>query len=168
MVGKLPFHGDFVARGANARQRRQIDNWLADSMAAARDLFGPTFEATFDAAKAWLFAWQDGQWTAGALTPSADRAGRRFPLLVGKTDLARGQVEAGAKLCERVAGDAIAMRWSADQLLQAIAVAEVANEDSDPAPGWWSEDFADAARLTERLPPGILSHILAPVAGASA
>lgn len=168
VVGKLPFHGDFVARGANARERRQIDHWLASSMATARDQFGPRFEESFDAAKPWLFAWHDGQWTAGALIPSVDKTGRRFPLLVGRSDLGRGQVEAGAKLCEAVAGEAISMRWSADRLLQAIAAVDIADDNSDPIPGWWSEDFADAARLMDRLPPGIMSHILAPVIGASA
>ena len=167
VVGKLPFHGDFVARGASASERRQIDQWLADSVAIARAQFGREFEETFDAATPWRFAWQDGQWTAGALAPSVDSSGRRFPLLVGRSDLATEQVEAGAKLCESVAGEAISMRWSADQLLQAVAAADVSGEGPDPVEGWWNEDFAKA-RLRDRLPPGILSHILAPVTGASA
>ena len=169
VVGKLPFHGDFITRGAGVCEPRRIDRWLAKSMAIARDQWGPLFEETFDAASPWRFAWRDGNWSAGALAPSVDSSGRRFPLLVGRSGLSSRQVEAGAKLCESAAGEAICRGWSADQLLEAVA-GDVAGDGPDAVQGWWNEDCGDGARLKDQLPSAILSHILAasPVTGASA
>ena len=55
MIGKLPGHGDFVARGVGSGERQQIDEWLAASMAAAREELGDKFEAAFDIAPPWRF-----------------------------------------------------------------------------------------------------------------
>ena len=41
VLGKLPFHGDFVARGVSAAVRDEIDRWLVETMATARDELGP-------------------------------------------------------------------------------------------------------------------------------
>lgn len=167
VIGKLPVHGDFVARGVAGAERRELDAWLAASTAAARDEFGDKFDDAFDNAPPWRFAWRDEQWTAGALVPSIDSAGRRFPLLVALKHLADVQVGAAAGLCEAAASDAIAKRWSADELLGAVAEPELSAAAVHE--GWWNEELGDARpRLNDRLPPGILSHMLASVAGAAA
>lgn len=168
VVGKLPFHGDFVARGVSGLDRRRIDDWLADSVAIARNQFSERFEEMFDAAPPWRFAWREAQWTAGALVPSVDSTGRRFPLMVGRSNLSSGQVEAGANLCEGLAGEAIALGWSADQLLTAVAAAEVTGDGADRVPGWWNPDCGEMTRLKDPLPPAVVSHMLATVIGASA
>lgn len=170
MIGKLPFHGDFVARGVSANERHEVDEWLAASMAAAREQFGDRFDEAFDTAPPWRFAWRGERWTAGALAPSVDSAGRRFPLLVARSELSQEKVRPAANLCEEAAADAIAKGWSADELLQAIAETEIAPGASQAREGWWNEELGDAGTTTpsDRLPPGILSHMLASVTGAAA
>lgn len=169
VIGKLPAHGDFVARGVGGRERHELDEWLATSMAAARSEFGEKFDETFDIAPPWRFAWRDGRWTAGALAPSVDSAGRRFPLLIARTDLGERQVRDAARRCEDAASEAIAKAWSADALLDAVEAAEIEPHGAQAAEGWWNEELGDAGnRLEERLPAGILSHMLASVAGAAA
>jgi type VI secretion system protein ImpM len=169
VIGKLPSHGDFVARGVSAGERHELDEWLAGSMASAREEFGDRFDEAFDEAPPFRFAWSDECWTAGALAASIDSAGRRFPLLVARGDLAQEQVGPAARLCEEAASEAIAAGWSADELLQAVAAAEIAPGTSQVIDGWWNEDLGDAGpRLKDRRPAGILSHMLASVAGAAA
>lgn len=168
VIGKLPFHGDFIARGISGSEQREIDRWLTQSVEIARNQFRASFDETFDAAPPWRFAWQDGRWIAGALVPSADAAGRRFPLLVALSGLAGGQVASGARLCEEAASDAIALRWSADQLVETIDAAEIEADGTNAAEGWWNEELAGARRLHEPVPPIILSHMLASAAGATA
>jgi len=89
VIGKLPGHGDFVARGVGSGERQQIDEWLAASMAAAREELGDKFEAAFDIAPPWRFAWRDTRWTA-----------------VRGSDLVEGESE-GLPVWSRHVGDAI-------------------------------------------------------------
>lgn len=85
--GKLPAHGDFVARGLTAGQRQAWDGWATEGLQAARRELGEQFEARHDAAPPWRFAFGPGPfadaWLAGALTPSIDRSGRRFIIVAG-------------------------------------------------------------------------------------
>lgn len=85
--GKLPAHGDFVARGLSAPERDAWDRWASEGLEAARMALGETFEDRHDAAQPWRFAFGPGAlgegWRAGALTPSIDRAGRRFLIILG-------------------------------------------------------------------------------------
>ena len=54
-----------------------------------------------------------------------------------------------------------------DELLGAVAEPELSAAAVHE--GWWNEELGDARpRLNDRLPPGILSHMLASVAGAAA
>lgn len=163
VVGKLPCHGDFVARGVDARQRREIDAWLSASIASAREQLGGRFDEAFDCAPPWHFAWRDDRWTAGALVPSVDSAGRRFPLLVARNDLDEKQVRAAAKLCEEAAAAAIAKRRSADELVRDVEAVAVASDSGGCTEGWWNEELGDASRVDERLPASILSHMLVAV-----
>jgi len=160
VVGKLPFHGDFVARGVSAAERQQLDAWLSASMAIAREQLASRFDEAFDCAPPWRFAWQGEQWTAGALAPSVDFTGRRFPLLVARHNLQEEQVTSAARLCEDAAADAISKRWSADELVTAIEDAAVASGSGSEAT-WWSEELGEAAKLHDRFPAAILSHMLA-------
>ena len=83
--GKLPAHGDFVARGLGASERDAWDAWASDSLERARRDLGEAFEAEHDQAPPWRFAFGPGRfaqtWVAGALTPSIDRGGRRFVIV---------------------------------------------------------------------------------------
>ena len=85
--GKLPAHGDFVARGLSPAERDAWDAWASDSLETARRDLGEAFEAAHDTAPPWRFAMGPGPlgdtWQAGALTPSIDRSGRRFIIVAG-------------------------------------------------------------------------------------
>ena len=60
VFGKLPAHGDFVARGIAPDVQAEIDSWLAQEMARARTVHGAAFERLFDHAPVWRFSWAQG------------------------------------------------------------------------------------------------------------
>jgi type VI secretion system protein ImpM len=167
VIGKLPFHGDFVARGLNADARDRLDKWLASSMAIAREQLGAKFDETFDVAPPWRFAWNEDRWTAGALVASIDASGRRFPLVAARCNLDKGQVQIASALCEELASEAIAMRWSADELAKAVEGADIARDDTHCVEGWWNEELGEP-KLNEKCPSEIVSHVLASAIGAAA
>jgi len=164
VLGKLPFHGDFVARGISASARDEMDRWLVDAMATARDELGLRFEESFDRALPWRFAWHVERWTAGALVPSVDSAGRRFPLLVARTNLEGDEVERAAQLCEAAAAQAISERWQADKLMKAVEALEMVHTASRGREEWWNEEIGEASKLEDQSPRTILLHMLSAVA----
>jgi type VI secretion system ImpM family protein len=107
VFGKLPAHGDFVARGMDAAMRGMLDDWLAASMEAARVRY-PDFADRFDVAHPWR---AEGNGVAGAVAASQDAVGRRFPLLL-LTDGGRHDPAA----CEELLYAAITEGWDADRL----------------------------------------------------
>lgn len=90
VIGKLPFHGDFVARGVTGRERDLLDKWLATSMAIASEQLGEKFDEAFDAAPPWRFAWDEDGWTAGALVPSVELQRKAISFIGGAPKSARG------------------------------------------------------------------------------
>jgi len=160
IFGKLPFHGDFVARGIGGEDRATLDDWLSQSMAEAHDRLGESFSEAFDMASPWLFAWNDeGTWTAGALAPSVDSAGRRFPIIAGLRGLDKPLAPAAAEQCEEALFDAVSNRWSADQLEARIISVDLAPATSQVEQGWWSKD-ANHVSLRDRFPPNLLAHVV--------
>ena len=113
--GKLPAHGDFVARGLGHDQRERIDAFLSSSIAQARIDFGPKFIDAFDGALPWRCS---GDGVGGAIAASQDALGRRFPILLLVAD------KADAPRCEALLYAAIAELWTADRLI---------DEAGDPA-----------------------------------
>jgi type VI secretion system ImpM family protein len=85
--GKLPTHGDFVARGLTPDAREAWDTWSSAGLEDARATLGEVFEARHDAAPPVRFTFGPGAfgpgWSTGALTASIDTAGRRFILVLG-------------------------------------------------------------------------------------
>ena len=85
--GKLPTHGDFVARGLPAAERDAWDLWASEGLQSARDALGHAFPERHDVGRPIRFAFGPGPfgegWRAGALSPSIDAAGRRFVVVVG-------------------------------------------------------------------------------------
>jgi type VI secretion system protein ImpM len=84
--GKLPSRGDFVGDGLSPALVRRWDAWLQRVLPDALAALGPEGGEAWDAAPAWLLSPMAGlcggqAWT-GAMLPSRDRAGRRFPLLL--------------------------------------------------------------------------------------
>lgn len=166
VFGKLPAHGDFIARGVPPAERDAIDAWLAGSLAEARERLGAAFDDAYDRAPPWRFVdagGGDGRGVAGALAPSIDAVGRRYPIVVMRHALEPDAVAATAEACESLLFDALAGGWTADELFEAVAAIEVAaGAPVEEPPRWWTEggeDFAPAT-LSGRRPRAILSSVL--------
>ena len=158
VFGKMPAHGDFIARGLAADERDALDRWLAGEMAAAREALGEAFEERYDSAPPWRFAWHE---SAGAMASSVDSVGRRFPLLVGRTEVAADTAGGIAEACEQAIYDAFENQWTADDLAAAVAALEPGTADP-VTEGWWTlggEDFEPASIPGDR-PSGLMSAML--------
>ena len=162
IFGKLPAHGDFVSRGFAPADRDRLDRWLSAEMAAARTALGELFEERFDKAPPWRFAWSGEEWVGGALAASVDSAGRRFPLLVGRSVGRAGGAAPLAQACEDAIYQALAERCPVEELEARLNALETRAEEPEPAEGWWSlggEDFEPGA-LPGREPTGLIAAML--------
>lgn len=113
VFGKLPAHGDFVARGMTAEDRAALDTWLSVSLLDAREAYGADFADRFDAAQPWR---AEGDGVAGAIAASQDAVGRRFPLL-----LLADAAALDPAACEELLRSAIMEGWDVDRLAMAAA-----------------------------------------------
>lgn len=81
--GKLPGSADFIAHHAGHKDIRELDGWWQRALnrMAERD---EGWQARFDALPLCFFHYRasGGAWLMGAMTPSQDASGRRYPLLV--------------------------------------------------------------------------------------
>lgn len=159
LFGKMPAHGDFVSRGLDPETRDALDRWLSDEMIAARQAYGDGFEAAYDGASPWLMVTGEG---AGAICPSMDSAGRRFPLLVGRTCNDDGDAARTARGCENAIYRAFADGLAADQLHEALVTELPVDGGAAPGAGWWREenDRLPAARLSGERPGGLITAML--------
>ena len=85
--GKVPSHGDFVARRLPAAFVSVWDGWLQAGLADSRGRLGADWLAAYLHSPIWRFALDAGvcgpQAWAGLMMPSVDRVGRYFPLTIG-------------------------------------------------------------------------------------
>lgn len=165
LFGKLPAHGDFVSRGFDPATRDALDAWLTASLAAARAAYGEAFEALYEEAPPWRFAWASGdKWTAGAMALSVDGVGRRYPLLLALDGVTGAQVETAADAAENLIYDAFADGWDVDRLYAAgAAVVPAEAEPWEGGEGWWTlgaERFNEAYLLGAR-PARLIAAVLA-------
>ena len=155
LFGKLPAHGDFVARGLTADEQGAWDAWASAGLETARAELGDGFEDAHDAAPPWRFiAAQDDTWRVGSLACSVDSAGRRFILVLGVAGLTGAEATSlgayGAAAIETVLYEALAMTTPADEALRAVEVAAGGLDPTDmgalralsPSPAgrgvWWT------------------------------
>lgn len=108
LYGKLPAHGDFVARNLPPRFVNAWDEWLQGFVGSSQEQLGDDWLNIYLTSPIWRFVFSSGTlddsaW-AGVVLPSVDRVGRYFPFsLVGK-------VNAGSCLVDLLSGSA---RWFA-------------------------------------------------------
>lgn len=157
LFGKLPSHGDFVARGLDASARQAWDAWASAGLDEARAALGEAaFEAAHDIAPPWRLVSGPGRfgpgWRAGVLAPSVDAAGRRFVVMLALEPLseavAAAQGEAIAEALEGLLWDGFAGGWDADRFVQAAGRAAAAAVAGAEAPGrlqerWWTAGGPD-------------------------
>ena len=181
LFGKLPAHGDFVARGLATGERDRWDAWGAEALTALRVRAGAGFDQAHGVAPAWRFVTVSAAgWRAGAIAPSIDGVGRRFFLLVGVNALspatAAGAGLALADVAEALIFDAIATGMNADRVsaealarfAQPLAGAPAAEllASSPAADGvWWTMGGPEAspACVRGREPPADLFARTIPV-----
>ena len=165
--GKLPAHGDFVARGLAPAARDELDEWLAASL-AARETLGMAFEDNYDEAPPWRFAWREANgWAAGAMAPSVDGVGRHYPILLALSGLDDGNVDAATEAVENLLYEALGGDWNADRLHAAASALAFAPRPSAAVEGWWTlgaEHFTEA-RLAGARPRGLMAAMLTRAAG---
>ncbi|USU03432.1 type VI secretion system-associated protein TagF [Sphingomonadaceae bacterium OTU29LAMAA1] len=141
LFGKLPAHGDFIARGCSPEERACLDGWLTASLADAQGRFRADFAERFDTALPWR---GEGVGSIGVIAASQDAAGRRYPLVL---------LCAAAGEIEDLVYAAIAERWDADRLVAAAGVGPATPIDR------WSAPDANRA-LNGAQPPTIVTAML--------
>ncbi len=164
LFGKMPTHGDFVARGISRDLQARLDEWLSSEMELARSACGDGFEARYDLAPPWCFAGvgQDGLWQGGALCPSIDATGRRFPLFVARRRVAASEAASAAEYCVDAIFRAFDDRLSADELCQAISGMALAPAEVAVEQGWWADgdDRLPSMAMSGEYPTGLISAML--------
>ncbi len=160
IFGKLPSHGDFVARGLSDDQAAAWDDYLTASLSDAATL--EDFEDLYGVAPAWRFVVDvDGATLCGVIAPSVDKVGRQFPVLAG---VAAGEnSEMLIDACEAHLYDAFANGLDADALYAALQGFPDEPEAPDvPAAGWYLEDEDRVVidRLDGNRPPALIRRMM--------
>ncbi|WP_054108159.1 type VI secretion system-associated protein TagF [Novosphingobium sp. AAP83] len=162
LFGKLPAHGDFVARGIDAPTRDALDLWLTAEMERGQAVWGDSFAERYEAAPVWHFVDMDaaGCWTGGILCASTDRVGRRFPLMFAAPAVDCENAAALSAGCLTFLGQAFAQGWDADQLANAQVAAEAL--PWSPTGATWALVGEDGplVELMENRPVGVIERML--------
>lgn len=100
--GKVPSHGDFVARRLPSGFLVPWDAWLQAGVAESRALLGDAWLPLYLNSPIWRFAFDAGfcgpeAW-AGLMMPSVDRVGRFFPMTLAAALPGPGPCPAGQTL----------------------------------------------------------------------
>ncbi|UAJ09827.1 type VI secretion system-associated protein TagF [Polymorphobacter megasporae] len=163
LYGKLPAHGDFVARGWEGPQVAALDAWLTSGLAAIRDgLDDDAFAARLTAAPLWRGYIPPGACGAAAmhlaLAPSIDSAGRYFFIAGGVVGAAEpvwavaSQSPGFADAVEAATYNALGGSLDADSYAAAITGAMpipdargefLAGVSLPPSSAWWVADPAE-------------------------
>ena len=162
LFGKLPEHGDFVARGLRADLRDALDAWLSAGMAEAAARFGGDFEGRYFAAPAWVYVDRDpaGHWSGGALCASVDRVGRKFPVVTGDVAEDAGHAAQVAAACLERLYAGLAQGWTADRTIDAEPSAATLDWQVD-GPAWaLIGETGPPVVLPGRFPDGVIATMV--------
>jgi type VI secretion system protein ImpM len=86
LYGKLPAHGDFIARNLNPNFIKVWDEWLQHFISTSQQQIGADWLDIYLTSPIWQFVFSPGvidssMW-AGIIMPSVDRVGRYFPISI--------------------------------------------------------------------------------------
>lgn len=175
LFGKLPAHGDFVARGLTPEAERLLDDWASREMETAREALGEAFDAAHDAAPGWGFIAGPGPlgdgWRWGAAAASVDSAGRRFLILAGLGDMEGPEAAFlgldGVRRTEDAIRRMLLDRLDADAALDLLAHDDIVSGEAGrilaACPGrgaWWSMAGLAPAAGGDVPPAGLVSSTL--------
>lgn len=143
--GKMPGHGDFVARNTEPGFQQAIDRWLQQGIRDSHNALGEQwYDAYLNAPAAYfLECSEQNHLKLGVMLTSVDAVGRHYPLLcfvsVEDRDSSWQQMLGKIEWLEQVEElmlDALDNRSDADTLLEALAVtAKHFDQPSDPIAG---------------------------------
>jgi len=165
LFGKIPAHGDFIARGLAPQMQEALDLWLSAELARARATFAD-FDTRYQTAGPWYFVDRDptGAWSGGALCPSVDKVGRRFPILVAAPAEGPEHADAVGRAAVELIFVALGGGWDATQLCEALAAARVEADPATqpPAQSLWAIEAEDGTRIEipGRFPDGLIERML--------
>jgi type VI secretion system protein ImpM len=163
LFGKIPAHGDFVSRGLAPALHEALDLWLSAELARARARFAD-FDARYQRAAPWHFVDCDpaGGWSGGALCPSVDAVGRRFPILVAAPAANAAEADGAARAALELVFDALGQAWDASRLHAALGQITAVAADSAPAQAVWAIEAEDGTRIEMpgRFPEGLVERML--------
>lgn len=178
LFGKMPAHGDFVARGLSAEAEACWDSWAAGEIETAQRRWGDRFGEIHQAAPPARLIAGPGPlgegWRAGALVASVDAVGRRFILAAGVHAMsAVDAIACGSRVAQQVESllyQSIADGRDADAAMLALAATSV--EGLEPAVcralsvevggegAWWCPDAPDVVGTGSTPPAGFLGALL--------
>ena len=165
--GKVASQGDFVTNRFDAGLRRLIDDWLQRSIEYSRRNLGEAWPGAFKTMPIWRFVFAPGlvgqSGFVGLMTPSVDRVGRHFPLLLAARLAAPpSQLHAAENLqrwfdaAERLLVSARQSGFDLDRFDQALAGLPMPpSGDGDIMKGrsfWWTLDGLSSRFSATGLP----------------
>jgi type VI secretion system protein ImpM len=169
--GKMPAHRDFVSRGLPRVVADQLHDWLEAAVAASSSALGDACASAWRQAACWRFTMPAGAcgiWPVrGVIIPSADEAGRRFPLVLLVRYLSVGAAPAETESCtsedgffaalEAAARDASAGMCPAEPLRSRLeaAVAVSITSPREPESVWHSNDQTPRRLSGPGMPPPV-------------
>ena len=163
LFGKIPAHGDFISRGLTPKIQELLDLWLSAELARAKGRFAD-FDARYVQAAPWYFidCDPDGAWSGGALCPSVDKVGRRFPILVGAPAANAGHAEALACNAIELIFGALGEGWDATRLCEELAAIAPGDSGKVPTQSLWAIEAEDGTRIeiAGRFPDGLIERML--------
>jgi type VI secretion system ImpM family protein len=172
LFGKLPHHGDFIARNLDAAAREAWDLWASDGLQRARHSLGDGFETVHDSIPPWRFIDGPGAfgsgWRAGVMAPSIDAASRRFMIVLAAEGLSADEAGASgesiAEAMEALVYRAFEADWDADTLIEAARapLATLAQGGGEsPRPRCWTlGDYDHLERWLEGPLDGAFERIM--------
>lgn len=166
--GKLPSNGDFLSRNLSHDITINIDEWFQISMTQLRHRL-PDWSYFFNASPSWFFMvpcnFFSSKAYTGYITPSIDRVGRCFPLIVLKemnkdAIINAGDLENWYLSTEEIVRNCLLNNLSADELMISLEMVqqqsiannqEVRNQKSMPQNDILDVLFANIAQAPALL-----------------